>query len=92
MPVVWVPSLLRDLTGGQEQVRVPGASVSEAIEELERRHPGIKARLCDDEGLQSGIAVIVGTEVSQLGLRHPLGPDSEVFFVPAIGGGHRPQA
>ncbi len=87
MPRVWIPSLLRELTDGQETVTVPGTTVGDVIEQLERRHPGIKARLCDDNGLKPGIAVIVGTEVSVLGLRQSVGPETEVHFLPAISGG-----
>jgi molybdopterin converting factor small subunit len=87
MPRVWVPALLRDLTGGREVVAVPGSRVGEVIDELERLHPGVRARLCDEHGLRPGIAVVVGTEVSRLGLRQPVGPDSEVHFLPAIAGG-----
>ena len=87
MPHVWVPALLRDLTGGREVVAVPGSRVGEVIDELERLHPGVRARLCDEHGLRPGIAVVVGTEVSRLGLRQPVGPDSEVHFLPAIAGG-----
>ena len=87
MPRVWVPALLRDLTAGHEVVAVPGSRVGEVIDELERLHPGVRARLCDEHGLRPGVAVVVGTEVSRLGLRQPVGPDSEVHFLPAIAGG-----
>jgi sulfur-carrier protein len=87
MPRVWVPALLRELTGGREVVTVGGTRVGEVIDELERLHPGVKARLCDEDALRPGIAVVVGTEVSRLGLRQPVGPDSEVHFLPAIAGG-----
>jgi molybdopterin synthase sulfur carrier subunit len=87
MPQVWIPSLLRDLTGGRETVVVPGSRVGDIIDELERHYPGTKARLCDANGLRPGMAVIVGTEVSRLGLGQPVSPESEVHFLPAIGGG-----
>jgi molybdopterin converting factor small subunit len=87
MPRVYIPSLLRDLTGGKDVVTVPGACVGEVIDELERVYPGVKDRLCEGDALRSGMAVVVGTEVSRLGLRQPVGPDNEVHFLPAIGGG-----
>jgi molybdopterin synthase sulfur carrier subunit len=87
MPRVWIPPLLRDLTGGQESVIVPGARVREIIDQLDQLHPGIKDRLCDSNGLRPGIAIIVDTQVTRLGLSQPVGPDSEVHFLPAIGGG-----
>ena len=87
MATVYIPSLLRDLTAGQDVVTVPGARVSAVIEELEQRYPGIKARLCDGDELRPGMAVFVDNEVSRLGLRQIVGPDTEIHFVPAIGGG-----
>jgi sulfur-carrier protein len=87
MARVWIPSLLRDLTGGAESVTVPGASVRQVIDELERLHPGARARLCAGDALRAGLAVVVDNEVARLGLLQPLSPDSEVHFLPAIGGG-----
>jgi molybdopterin synthase sulfur carrier subunit len=89
MPTAWIPSLLRDLTGGRETMEVSGATVHEVIEALDRSYPGIKARLCDANGLRRGIAVAVGTQVARLGLDEPVASDSEVHFLPAISGGTR---
>jgi molybdopterin synthase sulfur carrier subunit len=88
MPLVWIPSLLRELTGGAEQATVPGATVSAVLDELERRFPGIRDRLCDGDRLRPGMAVTVDSQVSRLGLRQPLADKSEVHFLPAIGGGN----
>ena len=87
MARVWIPSLLQGLTGGEPTVTVPGARVRDIVDELEKRYPGIRARLCDAGGLRPGMAVIVDTEVGRLGLAQPVGPDSEVHFLPAIAGG-----
>jgi molybdopterin synthase sulfur carrier subunit len=87
MPVVWIPSLMRGLTGGRESVTVQAATVGEAVDALERLFPGMKARLCDEHGLRRGISVTVDSEVTPLGLRRPLSADSEVHFLPAISGG-----
>jgi molybdopterin synthase sulfur carrier subunit len=84
---VWIPPLVRDLTAGQQVVTVPGARVDEVIGELDRLFPGIKDRLCDGDALRPGLAVVVDTGVARHGLREPVGPDSEVHFLPAIGGG-----
>jgi sulfur-carrier protein len=87
MARVWIPPLLRDLTGGQETVSAPGASVRQVIEELDRLYPGVRSRLCDGDQLRPGLAVVVGTEVARRGLSQPVDPDSEVHFLPAIAGG-----
>ena len=87
MATVWIPPQLRDLTNGQETIAVPGARVGQLIDALERLHPGIKARLCDAGGLRPGIAVVVDGEVARLGWLQPVGPASEVHFLPAVSGG-----
>jgi molybdopterin synthase sulfur carrier subunit len=87
MPQVWIPALLRDLTGGQEKVTVPGATVRQVIEELEFRFPGIKSRLCEGDTLKSGISVAIDTEISRRGLSQPVAEQSEVHFLPALAGG-----
>jgi molybdopterin converting factor small subunit len=87
MPVVWIPSLLRDLTGGQQTVTVSGTTVRQVIESLDRAYPGMKERLCDADGLRAGVAVAVGTQVAPLGLLQPVEQDSEVHFLVAVSGG-----
>ena len=87
MATVWVPSLLRDLTAGQETVTVPGATVRQVIEALDRLYPGIQDRLCDANGLRAGMAVAVDTQVARLGWSQPVGDQSEVHFLPAVAGG-----
>ncbi len=87
MPVVWIPSLMRDLTGGQARVTVPGRTVRQVIESLEAAYPGARARLCEGDALEPTIAVAVDGEISSLGLLQPVGEQSEVHFVPAVSGG-----
>ncbi len=87
MPTVWIPSLLRELTGGQETVSVPGKTVRQVIDHLEGTYPGIRARLCEGDRLRPSLSVVVDGQVSRRGLDHPLDEASEVHFVPAVGGG-----
>lgn len=87
MARVWIPPLLRDLTGGEETVTASGTRVRHIIDELDRLYPGIRDRLCTDDRLRPGIAVIVDTQVSRLALEEPVNPESEVHFLPAIAGG-----
>ena len=87
MAVVWIPALLRDLTGGMAQVSVAGASVREVIEALEERYPGVKDRLVEDERLRPNIIVIVDGVMSQKRLRERVSEGSEIHFLPAISGG-----
>ncbi len=87
MPTVWIPSLLRDLTSGEDFLTVPGETVGQVIENLDARYPGIKERLCEQGTLRRNIAVVVDGVTSHQRLRHRLTESSEVHFVPAISGG-----
>ncbi len=85
--MVWIPPLLRDLTGGQNRLGVPGATVREVIAELDARYPGIAGRLTEDGRMRPGIAVIVDNIVCPAGMRQRLTETSEVHFLPALSGG-----
>jgi len=47
---VSVPTVLRTLTGGQSKVEVEAATVGEAIDALEKAHPGLRSRVLEDDG------------------------------------------
>ncbi len=87
MPVVWIPSLLRDLTNGQKSLSVQGETVQQVIENLEKLYPNIKERLCDGDRLRPSIAIVVDGHTSTLKLRQKLHESSEVHFVVSISGG-----
>ncbi len=89
MPEVWVPPRMQTLTGGKQQVQVPGATVRQVINNLEKEYPGTREWLIDDEedDLIPGVAVIVDGETSLMGLLERVQENSEVHFLPAIGGG-----
>jgi molybdopterin synthase sulfur carrier subunit len=87
LPSVYIPSLMRDLTEGQEVVHAPGQTLRQVIERMDERFPGLQDRLCDEDGIRSNIIVIVDGELSHRRLRQPLSEDSEVHFLPAISGG-----
>lgn len=89
MPEVWLPPRMQSLTGGRQQVVVPGTNVRHVINNLEREYPGTRDILMDveEDELSPGVAVIVDGETSLLGLLEKVGENSEVHFLPAIGGG-----
>lgn len=87
MPTVFIPPLLRPLTGGQETLQVDGCTVREVVNKIDESYPGFAERLCDGGELRPGIAVAVDTQLSTAGLRHKLQAASEVHFLPSISGG-----
>lgn len=87
MPVVYIPTLMRDLTGGAEKVEVEGATLRQVVNNLDARYPGARARLCQDDRIRPDIAVAVDGEITRLGMLQAVTPASEVHFVPAVSGG-----
>ena len=87
MPTVYIPTLLQPLTGGKASVEVEGATVSQAIDSLEKLCPGLRDRLIEDGRLRSNLAVAVDGEITPDGLFETVEPASEIHFVAAIKGG-----
>jgi molybdopterin synthase sulfur carrier subunit len=87
---VRVPTPLRKFTGGAETVAAEGATVGAVVDDIQRRHPGIKDRICDDEGkVRRFVNIYVnGDDIRFLSnLDSPLKDGDEVSIVPAIAGG-----
>ena len=69
MPVIFIPTQWRDLTGGVSRVEVEGGDVREAVDALELRFPGVKGRLCRGDALAPGLQVCVDDVMTPRGLR-----------------------
>jgi molybdopterin synthase sulfur carrier subunit len=87
MATVYIPPPLQSLSGGVMQVTIEATSVRQIVDRLEALYPGMKAALVDDDDFHPHVAVAVDGEVSVLGLVERVGEDSEVHFIPALGGG-----
>jgi len=87
---VRIPTPLRRFTGGAEEVGVAGDTVAKAIEDLEAKFPGIKERLCDEQGRVRRFVNIYlnGDDIRFLSsLDTPVKDGDELAIVPAIAGG-----
>jgi molybdopterin converting factor small subunit len=78
---------MRTLCGGAAALDLPGRRVTDLIEHLEQQFPGARARLCQQDRLKPGIAVVINGHASSLGLWAAVSDTDEVHFVPALGGG-----
>jgi molybdopterin synthase sulfur carrier subunit len=87
MATVVIPALLRKYTGGRERVEATGRSVREVIADLDRQFSGFAGQLIEGGELKPSIAISIDGEVGTAGLLEPVGENSEVHFLPAIGGG-----
>lgn len=86
---VRIPAALRTLTGGADEVKGAGTTVGELIEDLEKRHPGIKDRLVDEKGVRRFINIYVGEEDVRFtgGLDTKIDAGTAISIIPAIAGG-----
>jgi sulfur-carrier protein len=86
---VRIPTPLRTLTGGADEVSVSGSTVGEVIENLEKQHPGLKERLCDEKGVRRFVNVYANEEDIRFldNLKTALKDGDSVSIVPAIAGG-----
>lgn len=87
---ILIPTPLRSYTAGKDAVLVDGATVGEAIDSLEASHPGIKTKLCDDNGrVRRFVNIFANDEDIRFleDLSTTLGDGDQVSIVPAIAGG-----
>lgn len=88
MATLFIPAMLRELTGGVASVQLDSAAtVRQAIEELDERFPGTRERLCDGDRLARQLQVMIGNAVAPDGLDAPLPDSCELHFVMMVGGG-----
>ena len=87
---VRIPTPLQKLTQQQSEVMCEAASVDQMLQELEKKHPGIKERLCDEQGK---LRRFVNVYVNEEDIRFMQGQDTalksgdDVSIIPAIAGG-----
>ncbi len=87
---VRIPTQLRPLTGGAGEVELEAATVRDAIEVLEHDHPGMEARLLDEQGtLRRFVNLFVADEDVRFmqGLETALPAGATLSIVPAVAGG-----
>lgn len=87
---VLIPTALQKFTNEQATLECTGNSVAELLESMENTCPGIKARLCDEQGKprrflnfyvnSEDIRFLEGTDTA-------LKDGDEVSIVPAVAGG-----
>jgi len=87
--IVRIPTPLRALTAGADEVTASGSTVGDVIDDLERRHPGMRDRLLDDKGVRRFVNIYVGDEDVRFleGLKTALKAGDQISIVPAIAGG-----
>lgn len=83
---VVIPSSLHSYTGGS-RAEATGSSLAELLADLDRRHPGLRFRMVDEQDrLRPHMRVFVN-RVAVHDLAHPISPGDEVAIVQALSGG-----
>lgn len=87
---VLIPTPLQKFTNDQATLECSGSNIAELLESLEQNFPGIKSRLCDEQGQpRRFLNLYVNSEDIRFleGTETPLKEGDEVSIVPAVAGG-----
>ena len=87
---VRIPAPLRKLTQEQAVVDCSGKTVDEILANLEKQYPGIKERICDENGqIRRFINVFINGEDIRFkeGAKTTVAEGAEISIIPAIAGG-----
>jgi molybdopterin synthase sulfur carrier subunit len=87
---VRIPTILRPYTGGAAEVKAEGSTLAEVLDALEADHPGIRARVLDEQGrLRRFVNVYVNDDDVRFaeGLETATPDGASVSVIPAVAGG-----
>jgi len=84
---VVVPSPLASYTGNRREVQAEGHTLELLLADLDRRYPGIRFRMIDEQdAIRAHIKIFVNREQARA-LSRPLAAGDEVLIVAALSGG-----
>ena len=84
---VYVPSALRSYTGQKDEVDAGGATLQELLRELDRRYPGFRFRIIDEQdSIRPHIKIFINHDQARE-LSAPLRDEDEVSILLALSGG-----
>jgi len=84
---VRIASPLRSYTGGAASVAAAGTTLREVLADLERRFPGIRFRMIDEQdGIRRHIRLFINTEEAK-DLSQAVRPGDTVHLICALSGG-----
>ncbi len=84
---VYIPTPLRSYTGDRGEVEAAGATIAEVLADLDRRYPGIRFRMIDEQdAIRRHIRIWVNKDEARA-RDVPLRPADEVIIFQALSGG-----
>jgi sulfur-carrier protein len=86
---VGIPTILRQYTDGARTVAAEGTTVAELFDDLETRHPGLRDRLMDGDGLRRFVNVYLNDEDVRFldGPATAVAAGDSLTILPAVAGG-----
>lgn len=89
MPLIKLPTQLRDVAGGAAEVTVEGDTVAAAFENLFAQHEELRGRITEDGELRRFVNVyLAGEDIRYLdGLETSVPANGELTILPAVAGG-----
>lgn len=88
---VLIPTPLREFTDGESEVTAEGGTIQDMIEDLEENYPGIKERICTEDGeLREFLNIYMNDEDIRFmdELETEINDNDEISIIPAIAGGN----
>jgi molybdopterin synthase sulfur carrier subunit len=84
---VWVPTPLRSYTSGSGEVAADGGTVREVLADLDRRYPGVRFRIIDEQdGIRQHIKIFVNADQIHA-LDRTVATGDELQIICALSGG-----
>lgn len=84
---IHLSSHVRSYTGGRAHVEAEGGTLAEVMADLERRFPGLRFRVIDEQDrIRPHMNFFVGGELAR-DLHHPIPPGGEVHILGSLSGG-----
>ncbi|HEY2482239.1 MAG TPA: MoaD/ThiS family protein [Caulobacteraceae bacterium] len=87
MNPVWIPSQLHAYTGGVSRVEASGPTIDAVLDDLDRRFPGLKFRVVDEQGrIRPHMRLFVGRQAAR-DIGAPIAQGAELLIFGALSGG-----
>ncbi|MCH2658474.1 MAG: MoaD/ThiS family protein [Dehalococcoidia bacterium] len=87
--LVHIPTHMQHATNGVVSIEIPGEKLGQVIDLLIQQNPNLGEEILINGSIRSDIAIAIDSEITENGLLEKVGENSQIFFIPALGGGAR---
>ena len=87
--LVHIPPHMQHATNGVVSIEIPGEKLGQVIDLLIQQNPILGEEILINGSIRSDIAIAIDSEITENGLLEKVGENSQIFFIPALGGGAR---